>query len=62
MKNTLMMKNGNNLLPNYPEGHNLLLIKNKDIRQIYAENTIKNGIMFSRKNLNWLRKYTFFIY
>ena len=43
MKNMLMMKNGNNLLPNYPEGHNLLLIekiKNKDIRQIYAENTI----------------------
>lgn len=32
MKNTLMMKNGNNLLPNYPEGHNLLLIKKLKIR------------------------------
>ena len=45
-----MMKNGNNLLPNYLGGHNLLLIekiKDKDIRKIYAENTIKNG--WSRK-------------
>ena len=48
----LMMKNGNNLLPNYLGGHNLLLIekiKDKDIRKIYAENTIKNG--WSRKVL-----------
>ena len=47
-----MMKNGNNLLPNYLGGHNLLLIekiKDKDIRKIYAENTIKNG--WSRKVL-----------
>lgn len=52
MKNMLMMKNGNNLLPNYLGGHNLLLIekiKDKDIRKIYAENTIKNG--WSRKVL-----------
>lgn len=47
-----MMKNGNNLLSNYLGGHNLLLIekiKDKDIRKIYAENTIKNG--WSRKVL-----------
>ena len=47
-----MMKNGNNLLPNYLGGHNLLLIekiKDKDVRKIYAENTIKNG--WSRKVL-----------
>ncbi len=38
-------KNGNSLLLNYLGGHNLLLIekiKDKDIRKIYAENTIKN--------------------
>lgn len=34
------------LVAKLPWGHNLLLIekiKDKDIRQIYAENTIKNG-------------------
>ncbi len=41
-----MMKIGNSLLPNYPGGHNLLLIekiKDKNVRKIYAENAIKNG-------------------
>lgn len=34
------------LVVKLPQGHNLLLIekiKDKNIRQIYAENTIKNG-------------------
>ena len=43
MKSIEMMKFGNNLLPNYHGGHNLLLIekiKDKNIRKIYAKNTI----------------------
>ena len=46
MKNTRMMRVGNNLLPNCLGGHNILLIekiKDKSLRKIYAENTIKNG-------------------
>ena len=40
------MRVGNNLLPNCLGGHNILLIekiKDKSLRKIYAENTIKNG-------------------
>ena len=45
MKNMLMMKKWQQLVAKLPWGHNLLLIekiKDKDIRKIYAENTIKN--------------------